>query len=149
MKRLNIYVASSWRNAHQPGVVDVLRALGHEVYDFRNPPQRAGFGWEEIAANWQSWTTVEYREALKHPLARTGYASDIGALRACEACVLVLPCGRSANWELGYAMGAGKLGFVIQYTPQEPELMYAEAMIIGTKEELVQTFEIDDRLSTP
>ena len=33
-----IYVASSWRNVFQQDVVDILRDLGHEVYDFKNPP---------------------------------------------------------------------------------------------------------------
>lgn len=33
-----IYVASSWRNKYYSEVVDTLRAAGHEVYDFRNPP---------------------------------------------------------------------------------------------------------------
>lgn len=32
-----IYVASSWRNVFQQDVVDILRNLGHEVYDFKNP----------------------------------------------------------------------------------------------------------------
>jgi len=30
-----IYVASSWRNAQQPAVVNALVAAGNEVYDFR------------------------------------------------------------------------------------------------------------------
>jgi len=33
---LRVYVASSWRNEFQPGVVAVLKADGHEVYDFRD-----------------------------------------------------------------------------------------------------------------
>ena len=33
-----IYVASSWRNVFQQDVVAILRDLGHEVYDFKNPP---------------------------------------------------------------------------------------------------------------
>ena len=32
-----IYVASSWRNVFQQDVVNILRDLGHEVYDFKNP----------------------------------------------------------------------------------------------------------------
>lgn len=39
-----IYVASSWRNPFQQEVVNILRDLGHEVYDFKNPPT-----WEPIA----------------------------------------------------------------------------------------------------
>lgn len=33
-----IYVASSWRNPFYPDVVGRLKAEGHDVYDFRNPP---------------------------------------------------------------------------------------------------------------
>ena len=45
----NIYVASSWRNQYQQRVVSLLRELGHEVYDFRNPsPDNHGFSWSEI-----------------------------------------------------------------------------------------------------
>ncbi len=47
-----IYVASSWRNKYYPEVVEALRAAGHEVYDFRNPPHGgAGFHWTDIDEN--------------------------------------------------------------------------------------------------
>ena len=47
-----IYVASSWRNPYFPEVVEALRAAGHEVYDFRNPPHGgAGFHWTDIDEN--------------------------------------------------------------------------------------------------
>ena len=32
---MKIYVASSWRNGFQPGVVASLRAEGYRVYDFK------------------------------------------------------------------------------------------------------------------
>lgn len=136
-----IYVASSWRNKYQPHLVDLLRGLGHEVYDFRNPePGGKGFSWSEIDPNWQSWTPEEYAKALQHPIAERGYNLDINALRWCEACVLVLPSGRSASWELGYAMGQGKVGYV--YTPEknEPELMYREAQLLTGLEDLMRAF---------
>ena len=60
-----IYVASSWRNVFQQDVVGILRDLGHEVYDFKNPPHgNGGFQWSDIDPNWQNWTTEQYREAL-------------------------------------------------------------------------------------
>lgn len=44
-----IYVASSWRNPFQQEVVNILRDLGHEVYDFKNPPHgNGGFQWSDI-----------------------------------------------------------------------------------------------------
>jgi len=137
----NIYVASSWRNTVQPHVVTLLRGLGHEVYDFRSPaPGVHGFSWAEIDPAWESWTPAQYRDALKHPIAKLGYSHDIAALRACDTCILVLPSGRSASWELGYAMGQGKNTFVYSATPCEPELMYLESEILVGVEELIETF---------
>ncbi len=49
----------------------------------------------------------------------------MGALRSADAVVLVLPSGKSAHLELGWAAGAGKRTCV--YSPEEtmtPELMY-------------------------
>lgn len=138
---MNIYVASSWRNLLQPGIVHALRRCGHEVYDFRNPaPDNRGFSWREIDENWQSWTPDQYRQAMQHPIAKRGYDFDIRALRACDACVLVLPSGRSASWEFGYAMGQGKRGVVLQLDAIEPELMYREAQIVTSMDELFDVF---------
>lgn len=121
---LKIYVASSWRNDRQPDVVYALRACGHDVYDFKNPPNRSGFSWSSIDPNWREWTPSEHVAALKHPLAQAGFESDMGALRACDLCVLVLPCGRSAHLELGWAAGAGKPTLVLEEQPIEADLMY-------------------------
>lgn len=138
---MKIYVASSWRNLLQPGIVHALRRCGHEVYDFRNPtPGNKGFAWSDIDPDWQKWTPSAYRDALQHPIAVKGYSYDIEALKACDACVLVLPSGRSASWEFGYAMGQGKKGYVIQLGEVEPELMYREATILTTMNELFDAF---------
>lgn len=119
-----IYVASSWRNQYQQDVVKKLRELGHEVYDFQNPPQKSGFSWSKIDPNWKNWTTEQYKEALQNPLAKSGFKSDFDAMHWAGTCVLVLPCGRSAHAEAGWMKGARK--HVVAYIPevQEPELMY-------------------------
>jgi hypothetical protein len=122
---MRIYVASSWRNEVQKAVVLGLRAMGHEVYDFKNPaPGNNGFAWSGIDPHWKQWDTEAFRRALQHPIAQGGFALDMNALRTCDACVLVLPCGRSAHLELGWAAGAGKRTFVLSPDPEEPELMY-------------------------
>jgi hypothetical protein len=106
---MKIYVASSWRNIYQPAVVDICRKAGHETYDFRNPgPGDNGFGWSEIDPAWKSWDFERYRKLLNHPRAQQGFNLDMGALKTCDACVLVYPCGKSAHLELGWAAGAGK-----------------------------------------
>lgn len=138
---MKIYVASSRRNHMQPAIVHALRRCGHDVYDFRHPaPGQKGFAWSDIDPAWEGWDPAKYREALKHPIAEAGYAHDIGALRACDAVVYVLPCGRSAAWEFGYAMGQGKPGYVVALEATEPELMFREATIITTMNELFDAF---------
>lgn len=120
-----IYVASSWRNPYQPMVVDYLRKLGHEVYDFRNPGDgKKGFAWSEIDPEWQDWTPEQYVEILSHPIADRGFNSDFDAMKWADTCVMVLPCGRSANTEAGWMKGAGKEVHVLMPIAQEPELMY-------------------------
>lgn len=123
MHTARVYVAASWRTPQQPAVVAALRAAGLTVYDFRNPPEQTGFGWEQINGGWQSWTPAEFVAALDHPLAVAGFRSDIEALRAAYIVVLVQPSGRSAALELGYAAGMGKRCAVLLAPGQEPELM--------------------------
>lgn len=142
-KLKRIYVASSWKNILHPGIVHALRAMSrdHVVYDFRHPPDGpTDFRWSQIDGGWRSWTPHQARMALDHPLAMAGYNSDIRALRECDVCVLVLPAGRSASWELGYAMGQGKRGIVVQLDREEPELMFREATICTSMDELFDAF---------
>jgi hypothetical protein len=134
---MRIYVASSWRNSYQPDVVQRLRGEGFEVYDFRHPaPGDDGFRWSEIDPAWQSWTPEQYRAALQHPLAQIGFAQDKLALQMADATVLVMPCGRSAHLELGYAAGLGQRTAVLMLEPCEPELMYllCEAVCLSVDE---------------
>lgn len=135
-----IYVASSWRNDFHSAVIEVLVAAGFEVYDFKNPPNGAGFGWEQVAL--KPWTATpdkgrvsapkdgvveadRYLAALEHPRAVEGFNADFEAMdNWADTIVLVLPCGRSAHLELGWAVGAGKRTAVLLDDPCTPELMY-------------------------
>lgn len=121
---MRIYVASSWRNQRQPNVVAALRAEGHEVYDFRNPSEGDnGFRWYKIDPAWKSWSPERFRSALDHPIAESSYGKDFAAMRWANACVLVMPCGRSAHLEAGWFVGAGKPTAIL-LSDGEPELMY-------------------------
>ena len=122
---MKIYVASSWRNTYYPDVVTALRKAGHDVYDFRNPPSGGnGFRWSDIGEDWMKWSPEEYRDQLAHPKAERQFANDIEAMSACDGCVLLLPCGRSAHTEAGWFAGQGKPVFLLIPERQEPELMY-------------------------
>ena len=67
MTSRKIYLASSWRNTDQPTAVAALRMAGHDVYDFRNPPDGIpnGFRWSEIDPDWEACSAAVYREIAR------------------------------------------------------------------------------------
>lgn len=128
-----IYLASSWRNPDQPGLVTLLRDQGHEVYDFRNPrPGENGFAWSDIDPDWLAWHPRPFRKALDHPVAAAGFKSDFDAMKWADTFVLALPSGRSAHLEAGWAIGANKRTAILLHEDKfEPELMYLMADLIA------------------
>lgn len=142
--RRKVYVASSWRNIAQPAVVEAIRSMGHEVYDFRHPkPDDQGFSWGDIASEWQGWNAKEYVNALDHPIAVAGFNSDFDAMRWADTFVLVQPCGRSAHLEMGWAVGQGKATIMLLGPDIEPELMVkmCDHICIGMGE-LLELFDM-------
>lgn len=138
---MKIYVASSWRNIYQQNIVKLLRAIGNEVYDFRNPTTNEyGFAWSQIDPDYKAWRTQDYIKLItEHPLAIKGFNLDYDAMTWADTCVLVMPCGRSAHIEAGYFNGARKNLIIYIPEPCEPELMYKMAnRIITTEEELIK-----------
>jgi hypothetical protein len=137
---MKIYVASSWRSGFQPQVVDLLRRLGHEVYDFRGEGDgwgaggdgAGGFAWSEVDLNWLTWPEdiPRYIQGLNHPRAIEGFDRDMNALRRADVCILVNPCGQSAHAELGWACGAGKSTAVYCPAIREPDLMVKMADLV-------------------
>jgi hypothetical protein len=141
---MKIYVASSWRNPFHNEVVDLLRNIGHEVYDYRNPePGNHGFTWSEIDEEWKQWDMEMYKNALEHPVAEAGFNFDFAGMNWAEACVMVMPSGRSAHTEAGYMKGQGKKVFVYMPAMDEPELMYkVYDGILTNGVELINEFRI-------
>lgn len=147
---MRIYVASSWRCEYQQEAVRALRALGHDVYDFRGAGDGwsaelgggGGFAWSEVDPNWKSWPAdiPRYLRGLEHPRAIEGFNRDMDALRMADACVLVNPCGQSAHAELGFAAGAGKLTAAYCPAIREPDLVLKMADFITDKWELIETW---------
>ena len=124
---MRIYVASSWANKSYPKVVEALRVAGHDVYDFRTN----GFHWNDILdTNLDMLGQVSpaaLDKALANPKALHHFDDDFEALDTCDACVLVLPSGRSSHLELGHAAGRNKTTVILYDGPDSvvvPELMY-------------------------
>ncbi len=131
---MRIYVASSWRNPHQQDVVKALRGMGHAVYDFRGA--ETAFSWDEIRGS-GPWDAKTCRESVSHPVAMAGYRADMKALVHADLLVIVLPCGRSAHWEFGFAVGRGVRTIALCLGDIESEIIYAGCdYVLGSIEEL-------------
>ncbi len=137
-----LYLASSWRNPQQPAAVEAFREAGFEVYDFRSPaPGNKGFAWVDVAPHHKhrdahgfvtKAPAADILEGLRHPTSLESFDFDYGALMRADATVLLMPCGRSAHLELGYAIGARQRTAIILAEEQEPELMWKMADVITT-----------------
>jgi hypothetical protein len=79
---------------------------------------RKGSDWEQVD---------EYLRMVEHPRAIEGFDADFAAMQKADTFVMVLPCGKSAHLELGWAIGAGKRTAILLEDPVEPELMYRMA----------------------
>ncbi|MFH1558537.1 MAG: hypothetical protein ABII76_27370 [Pseudomonadota bacterium] len=121
---MRIYVASSWRNEYLGVVIARLRLAGHKMFDFRDPD--GAFSWANVDPKW----THAFLQGLNHPEARRGFSRDMAGLRGAEVVLLVLPCGRSAHLEAGWAKGSGKPFLVYLPEPIEAELMYGMADLV-------------------
>jgi NTP pyrophosphatase (non-canonical NTP hydrolase) len=78
-----------------------------------------------VDPEWKTWSddVPRYLKGLQHPRAVEGFLRDMSALRSCDVCVMVMPCGPSASMEMGWATGAGKLVLVYMPAIREPDLM--------------------------
>ena len=137
-----VYVASSWRNRPlQQEVVRHLRAAGFEVYDFTDPTNDKGaFSWSDLGEGDgnrpEDWPPEKCIEFLNHPRAEEGFRQDFDAMQRSQACVLVLPAGRSANLEAGWFIGKGRPVVVLK-DAGTPDLMYKMASAVVARIEQI------------
>lgn len=113
-----IYVVGSLENPKVEEVAEALRTFdGVEVFD----------QWRAAAPDgdklWQAYCKRRgwgYKEALRSDFVRTAYEFDFKHLSEADVVVLVMPAGRSAHLELGWALGKGKKGYIL-FPDGEPD----------------------------
>jgi hypothetical protein len=117
---MKIYLASSWRNAEAVRLyLGYLRKQNGFVVDCFCDQEggRVGFDIREcLETMGHSVYDVDAITALKHPAVseqfRIAFTEDKKWLDWCECLIMMMPCGRSAHLEAGYAKGQGKLLFI-------------------------------------
>ena len=125
-------------NCGQQIVYSTMRALGYAGRDLTGRTDPAAWRhaggvrscagsarYDASPKKGSDWEAVDtYLGMIDHPVAIAGFEADFGAMQRADTFVLVLPCGKSAHLELGWAVGAGKRTAILLEDPVEPELMY-------------------------
>ena len=113
---LSIYLIGSLRNRRIIEIGNALREAGHDVYDdWIAPGEQADEKWQD----YERQRGRSYIEALRGWHAHHVHHFDMWHLEQADAVVLVMPAGKSAFWELGWATAKGKKTYML--IEEEPE----------------------------
>lgn len=132
-----VYLIGSLRNPKIPELATELREAGFEVFDdwFSAGPEADDY-----------WRDYEKGRGHTLPQALEGHAAnhvfefDLHHLERADVVVLALPAGKSGHLELGYAIGKGKVAFILlDSEPDRYDVMYRFAnKVVATVDELVK-----------
>lgn len=126
---MRIYVASSWKNEKRCLLIaKVLRDWGHEVDCFCDASSgRYVFNYQELG----DVSKMNAVSALEEPKVIRAFQEDKHWLDWAECVVLLLPSGKSAHLEAGYAAGRGKKLVILGEFPKgEMDVMYGFAQYL-------------------
>jgi nucleoside 2-deoxyribosyltransferase len=123
-----IYLASSWKMAET--IIELKNALeneGHEVDAFCDESgDRISFNWSKLGDI--PYADLDAIDMMKHSRVIDAFNEDKKWLDWADTVILVLPSGRSAHLEAGYAKGSGKNLLIYGgYEKGEFDVMYGFA----------------------
>lgn len=132
------YLIGSLRNPEIPVLGNWLRGQGVNVFDDWHA---AG---PEADDHWQAYERARgrsYEQALAGAVAQNAFNFDKRHIDASTAAVLVMPAGKSAHLELGYAAGKGKAtGILLVEDPERFDLMYNFADLVTNDRDRLAAF---------
>ena len=127
---MNIYLASSWKNTARVLMwAKELRQEGHKVDAFCDTTQgRVIFSLSEL----EEAKDLNVITALKFDKVISVYREDRHWIDWADCAILLLPSGKSAHIEAGYAKGCGKKLVIYQreLVKGEFEVMYGFADLV-------------------
>lgn len=134
--KTSIYLIGALKNQRIPAVGNLLRDEGYDVMDEWFTPG------PEADENWQRYEKQRgrtYQEALRGRAATNIFLFDRSYLDLSDIAVLVMPAGKSAMLELGYAKGRGKPVYILLdgNEPERYDIMPNFAKVCFNLEELI------------
>lgn len=119
---MKIYLIGSMRNDGITGLAQQIRALNVEVFDdWMSPGPEADDFWQA----YEKFRGRSYKEAINGHHAKTVFTFDHAHLSQADAVILLMPAGKSAHMELGWAIAKGKRAYVLfDKEPERYDIMY-------------------------
>lgn len=121
-KTLKLYVASSFINPYYDQFIKDLEGLKDAdgkpkflVYNFKNK----GIDLHNYKNNEEVFKKVMFSEKIKEAVEK-----ERQFIASCDLFVLLLPCGKSAHMELGYAAGLKKPCYIVVNGVFDHEIKY-------------------------
>lgn len=130
---MNIYLASSWRNKVAVlAMASLLREEGHVVDAFCEEDRVVSFNWSDLfeTMDREGLDITEYDaiDMADHWRVQDAFMYDKQQLDLCDVVIMMLPCGRSAHMEAGYAVGKEKRLYIVGgFKKAEFDVMYGFA----------------------
>lgn len=126
---LNIYIATSWKNQVEAvTLANILREEGFAVDCFCDPSTgRFVFSYADLPVEARLYDHIDiFTSAI--PGSVKAFNEDRKWLEWCDVCIMLLPCGKSAHIEAGFAAGRGKTLIIYgDGVPGQFEVMYGFA----------------------
>ena len=137
---MKVYIASSWKMSEWViAWKEGLEKHGHKVDAFcDDSDMRFVFHFSEIGDP----ADLDAISFLADPRSRRAFEEDKKWLDWADVCLLVLPSGKSAHLEAGYAKGQGKLLIIWQneFPKGEFDVMYGFADLITESTSVIIEF---------
>ncbi len=144
---MKIYIASSWKNEIElKQIAQILRNKGHMVDLFcETTNSRTAFHWSCFVEKEEDLIKYDATSFIKEEKVQKAFIQDKAWLDWAECCILVLPSGRSAHLEAGYAKGQGKKLYILGgFEKGEFDVMYGFADILTDNiNDIIQDMKIE------
>lgn len=113
-------------------MAELLRSEGHLADAFCDEENRVSFNWSELFGIMDregvDITELNAKDMMKHWRVQAAFKEDKKYLDWSDAVVMLMPCGRSAHLEAGYAVGCGKKLYIVGgFEKGEFDVMYGFA----------------------
>ena len=118
---MKVYIIGSLNN---PSIIPLTKRLHDEGINAFSQWMCSGPDADQWWKHYGKEMGWSYTETLKSDFVQTAFGFDYRHMKESDACVLVMPGGKSAHCEFGWFVGSGRKAYILfDGEPDRPDLM--------------------------